>query len=236
MRILAIESSLTGGSVAALEDSSVAAERLLEPGKRTAQTLTPAIHALLEQVAWKPRDVELVAVTQGPGSFTGLRIGVTTAKTFAYATGASILGVNTLEVLADRVPTSRPQLWAVMDAERQQLFAASFEVATGQWTESTPTQILDVESWLAMLRADAYVVGPPLQRLAASLALAPVAVAPVAVAEEWWFPRAASVGRVAWRHFQSGRRDDVWKLLPQYFRESAAVEKARSHGTHDTSP
>ena len=63
------------------------AEQPLDPTRRSAQTLAPAIATLLDAVEWRPADVELVAVATGPGSFTGLRIGVTTAKAFAYAAG-----------------------------------------------------------------------------------------------------------------------------------------------------
>src|SRR5688572_20388398 len=97
------------GSVAALEGELVA-EMELDSARRTAQTLVPALDVLLRQVAWKPQDVDLIAVTQGPGSFTGLRIGVTTAKTFAYACGAAIVGVNTLAAIARQVPASSGRL------------------------------------------------------------------------------------------------------------------------------
>src|SRR5205823_153504 len=78
---------------------------------------------------WLPKEVELVAVTVGPGSFTGLRIGVTTAKAFAYAIGAEVVGVNTLDALAAQALPSPSPLWAILDAQRQELFAAKFVVS-----------------------------------------------------------------------------------------------------------
>src|SRR5262245_33492571 len=87
MRILAIETVGSTGSVAALDERGVLAELALDSRRRSAQTLVPGMAALVESVGWRSRDVELVAVASGPGSFTGLRIGVTTAKTFAYAIG-----------------------------------------------------------------------------------------------------------------------------------------------------
>ncbi|MEX0712672.1 MAG: tRNA (adenosine(37)-N6)-threonylcarbamoyltransferase complex dimerization subunit type 1 TsaB, partial [Pirellulales bacterium] len=91
MRILALETSGKSGSVAVLRGDVLLAEEPLEPSQRSAQSLAPAMRQLLEAVAWTPRDVQLVAVTLGPGSFTGLRVGVTTAKTFAYAVGAVVV-------------------------------------------------------------------------------------------------------------------------------------------------
>ena len=85
-------------------DANLLAELSLDHTQRSAQSLAPAIEALLTQVGWLPRDVQLVAVSVGPGSFTGLRVGVTTAKVFAYAVGAEVLGIDTLEAHRRRSP------------------------------------------------------------------------------------------------------------------------------------
>src|SRR5207342_1377544 len=103
-------------------------QTLLNGDERTAQVLAPAIQQLLTAAEWSPKSVDLVAVTAGPGSFTGLRIGVTTAKAFAYAIGADVLGINTLEALALQAAPSASPLWTVLDAQRQELFAARFVV------------------------------------------------------------------------------------------------------------
>jgi tRNA threonylcarbamoyladenosine biosynthesis protein TsaB len=225
VQIIAIESSGGHGSVAALRGEATGVcclERMLLPAsERTAQSLAPALREILHKVDWPADSVELVSVTVGPGSFTGLRIGVTTAKTLAYAIGAQIIGVDTLEVLAAQAPAAADRLWTIMDAQRQELFAAAFEVVEG----APPRRICDTaivgqEKWLAELQAGDRVTGPALQRLAARL---PAHV--VALPVELWQPTAAAVGQVAWRAYQAGQRDDVWKLLPNYFRPSAAEEK-----------
>src|SRR5438105_3971142 len=125
MRILGVETSGSSGSVAVLDDEQLLATVALDPAQRTARTLAPAIRDLLTQVSWRPADVQLVAVTAGPGSFTGLRLGVTTAKTFAYAVGCQVLGVNTLEVIAAQTPRECSPLEIVLDAQRQQLFVGT---------------------------------------------------------------------------------------------------------------
>src|SRR5688572_13194474 len=80
MRLLALETSGMSGSVAVLEPPGPPLVVPLEPSQRSARALAPAVHEALTRAGWKPSDVEVVAVTSGPGSFTGLRIGVTTAK------------------------------------------------------------------------------------------------------------------------------------------------------------
>jgi tRNA threonylcarbamoyladenosine biosynthesis protein TsaB len=221
VRILAVETSGFSGSVAAADGQLLLGEITLLPRQRTGQALAPAIHDLLNQVGWKPTDVQLVAVTQGPGSFTGLRVGVTTAKTFAYAVGAEAIGVDTLEVLAAQIPTTGLTLSAVMDAEREQLFAATFaSTDAASWTITESTKIISRSEWIQSLPPDTIVTGTGLESLAEIL---PPHLRPASA--ELWRPQAAAVARIGWRDYQSGRRDDVWKLLPNYFRESAAVEK-----------
>ena len=78
---------------------------------------------MCREVGWKPGEVQLIAVTVGPGSFTGLRIGVSTAKALAYALATPLIGVNTLEVILRQAPAGLPRLQAVLDAQRYELFA-----------------------------------------------------------------------------------------------------------------
>jgi tRNA threonylcarbamoyladenosine biosynthesis protein TsaB len=225
MQILAIETSGRYGSVAALTGETDRAELLhqiaLGGEQRTAKALAPALRELLTQVNWPSHSVELVAVTVGPGSFTGLRIGVTTAKAFAYAVGANVIGVNSLAVLAAQAPQCDAPLWTVLDAQRQELFVARFVADKhGRMPFDCETSIVARDAWLAELRPGDCVAGPPLRSLQALL---PAGV--VALPEEFWQPMACVVGQVGWRAYQSGQRDDVWKLAPQYYRKSAAEEK-----------
>jgi tRNA threonylcarbamoyladenosine biosynthesis protein TsaB len=226
MRLLSIETSGRQASLAVLEGLDEGARLLVETRldgpQRTAQVLAPALRDLLSQVEWPASSIELITVVVGPGSFTGLRIGVTTAKTLAYAVGAAVVGVDTLSVLASQAPPGGNPLWTLVDAQRQELFAAKFkESGTPSPHATVEPQILSVEAWLAALAPGDRVTGPVLKRLAARL---PTGVEPVA--EKLWQPTAGAVGRVGWEAFRQGRRDDVWTLSPQYYRPSAAEEKA----------
>ncbi|MGL6225025.1 MAG: tRNA (adenosine(37)-N6)-threonylcarbamoyltransferase complex dimerization subunit type 1 TsaB [Thermoguttaceae bacterium] len=99
MRVLAIETTDVYGSVAVLDETGLIAERPLED--RSARCLAPTIADMLKTVGWTSSDVQGVAVGIGPGSFTGIRVGVVTAKMFAYAVSARIIGVSTLLALAE---------------------------------------------------------------------------------------------------------------------------------------
>jgi tRNA threonylcarbamoyladenosine biosynthesis protein TsaB len=221
MRMLALETSQMAGSVAALDDDRLLVERELAAGQRSAQSLAPAMRDVLTEVGWRPADVELVAVATGPGSFTGLRVGVTTAKVFAYATQSHVIGVNTLEVIAARVPVEVRRFAVVLDAQRRQVFAASFvRDDDGKLTCEESTRLVDDDAWIAGVAAGMTVTGPGLEKLAARL---PAGVQMIEPAK--WSPTAAAVGQVANRSFLAGHRDKVFDLVPHYFRRTAAEEQ-----------
>jgi tRNA threonylcarbamoyladenosine biosynthesis protein TsaB len=228
MRILAIETSGQRGSIAVLngegDAATVVGQTMLTGERRTAQSLAPALQSLLADAAWQPDSIGLVAVAVGPGSFTGLRIGVTTAKTFAYAINAEVVGVNSLAILAQQAPRAEGPLWTIMDAQRGELFAACYHPsADGKSTIAHDTSILAQDAWLAELRPGHRVTGPATPRVHAKL---PRNV--VVVPEPCWQPTAAAAGYVGWQAYRAGHRDDIWQLVPNYYRQSAAEEKARS--------
>jgi tRNA threonylcarbamoyladenosine biosynthesis protein TsaB len=221
MKILALETSGQAGSVALLDADALVAERSLPADDRNAKTLAPAIRDILAAADWQPSDIRLVAVAVGPGSFTGLRVGVTTAKTFAYAVRAEVIGVNTLEAIAAQAPPDVDRVAVVLDAQRQQVFAAEFARGpAGDFECVRETAIVDNDVWLAKLDPAVAVSGLGLEKLSARL---PSNIR--VVASEYWSLRAASIGHLGWRSYQAGRRDDLWRLVPQYFRRSAAEEK-----------
>ncbi|MFM9115803.1 MAG: tRNA (adenosine(37)-N6)-threonylcarbamoyltransferase complex dimerization subunit type 1 TsaB [Planctomycetota bacterium] len=226
MRILGLEASGYSGSVALVDDETRVAQIVLPERQRTAQGLAPAIADALASAGWRPRDIELVAVTSGPGSFTGLRVGVMTAKGFAYAVDAQVLAVDTLDVLAQQAPIRSDRLSTILDAQRNQLFEASFARSPdGSWQRLTATRIIDEAAWLTEVTAqsastDWSVTGAALGKLGNRR---PPSLACVdADAQQ---PLAASVCAVALRDYRGGRRDDLWQLTPQYYRPSAAEEQ-----------
>ncbi len=219
--LLAIETSGLAGSVALLESGDLVAQRQLDPKRRSATTLAPAIQELLAEAGWAPRDLQFVAVAVGPGSFTGLRVGVTAAKTLAYAVGCEVIAVGTLDAIAAQVPPPIDRVWAVLDAQRQQVFAAEFQRdSAGELVPQSGPAIIDNDAWLASLEPGDWVTGPALGKLATRL---PAGVNVVELNQ--WEPRAATVGQLGWRRYSAGQRDDLWRLVPRYYRRSAAEEK-----------
>lgn len=221
MRILAIETTEKTGSLAATEGGQVLAERSLDAAQRSAQSLVPGLKTLLEAVSWQPTDVDLVAVTRGPGSFTGLRIGITTAKTFAYVANCDIVGVDTLQAIAWGCPDSVDRVAVALDAQRGDVAARTFRRSTeGFMTPDGDELIIPFTEWLDTLPAETPVTGPIFGRKRLHV---PEGL-PI-LEEQYWHPSATQVARLAEHLYQQGQRDDVWRLAPHYSRLSAAEEK-----------
>lgn len=221
MRVLALETVDFTGSVAALEGERLLLHLPLSTERRSAQTLVPGIQDLLAKVGWSACQIELVAVATGPGSFTGLRIGVTTAKTLAYAVGCDVLGVNTLVAIAQAVPLEVPSFSVVVDAQRGEVFVADLQrSASGVVTGAENTRVATREAFLASLHAGSVVTGPALRSLRGAL---PPGV--TAIDETLWAPSAAEIGRLAWRQFNAGQRTTPFELMPVYYRRTAAEEQ-----------
>ena len=221
MLILALETSGFGGSIALLDDELVLGERILDAQRRHAQTLVPEIQALLQEHGRQAADCDLIAVSTGPGSFTGLRVGITCAKTMAYATGAKLAAVPTFPSLAAGCPGDVEHVQVIMNAQRQELFVGRFQRATAtEWTETQPLGIENAATWQAQLGPTDVVTGPGLEAIADSVAQHCRVLSPAS-----WQPQARWVGRLGLRYLQAGQGVSCWDLQPLYVRKSAAEEK-----------
>ncbi|MEW4561897.1 tRNA (adenosine(37)-N6)-threonylcarbamoyltransferase complex dimerization subunit type 1 TsaB [Bremerella sp. JC770] len=226
MKTLAIDTSTRQSSVALFQGSELVVAQWLDSSLPTTQAITPLLNQLVDEAGWKPTDLQLVIAAQGPGSFTGLRIGVMTAKTIAYVSGATTVGVNTLRAIAHRCDDNVSRLHVVMDAQRKQFFHAAYDRDdAGTYVEVQSTQIVDDKEFLASISAGESITGPGLKN---KLEFLPEAVR--VVDENEWAPTAESVGRVGIADFLAGRFDDFWSLNPNYYRKSAAEEKLESEG------
>ncbi|MDP2278205.1 MAG: tRNA (adenosine(37)-N6)-threonylcarbamoyltransferase complex dimerization subunit type 1 TsaB, partial [Nitrospirota bacterium] len=127
MKILAIDTSTMLGGIALMDESLLIAESRLNVKSTHSERLMTEIEHCLKQSGVKISDIDVFAVATGPGSFTGLRIGLSTVKGFSYATGKPIVSVPTLEALAWNFPYSRYPVCTMLDARRKEVYAALFK-------------------------------------------------------------------------------------------------------------
>ena len=222
MITLGMETSGRAASVALCSDGKILEERWLDRhGRRHAQTLVAEIDRLTRESEIRLRDLDAVAVSIGPGSFTGLRIGVTCAKTLAYATGCQVAGVDTLLCIAENSPADVAELFVISDAGRGELYAGHYARGDdGFYVRDGEIVIVSAGPWCSGRAAGDVVSGPGVDKYANELPAAVRQLEP-----PLRLPRAGVVARLGERRILAGRADDLWPLEPFYLRPSAAEEK-----------
>nr|MBF0220872.1 tRNA (adenosine(37)-N6)-threonylcarbamoyltransferase complex dimerization subunit type 1 TsaB [Desulfobulbaceae bacterium] len=130
--ILAIENSTMCGSVAIVSPDICLAELSITSPTTHSRRLLGAIDTVLENASLKIEDVDAIAISLGPGSFTGIRIGLTTAKGLAFATQKPLIGINTLDALAAQVGMTSSLICAMLDARKKEVFAAFYTTSSAQ--------------------------------------------------------------------------------------------------------
>ena len=223
MKILALESSATAASVALCEDETLLAQAFLHTGLTHSQTLLPMARALLKACGLTPAQVDLIAVAAGPGSFTGLRIGVATAKGLAWAAEKPCAGCSTLASMAWNLAGFSGQVCVAMDARRHQIYNARFQVDGTQPHRLTPDRAIALEDLVAELQgtqSPQLVVGDGAQLCYDALTAAgiPAKLAPpnLRLQSAW------GVAREGLALAQAGQTCPPDQLVPAYHRLSQA--------------
>ncbi len=222
MNVLGIESSGPIGSAAACRDDAIAAEQALERGMEQGRLLVPLVDRVIAAAGWdKRRDVELIAVSQGPGSYTGLRVGLALAKTMAMLLDRPLVGVCSLDAMAGNAPADASNVLTVVDAKRGQVYAARYQRLAGAFRRALDPAILTPAELRAAVVPPVYVLGDAVRVYAADFAQPGWTLAP----EERWRIRASHVARLGLALFRGGRRGDPAALEPIYLRLAEAEER-----------
>lgn len=222
LKLLALDTSTLAGSVAVVEGEALLAETLLELPRKHSERLVPSIEFILSQLGLEPRELNGLAVGLGPGSFTGLRVGLAAMKGLALALQIPLVGVDSLEALAQNLAAVSGQLAPTLDARKGQVFLGLF-LADGK---NPPVRLHDNRS-LEPEAAAELISEPTLffgdgarvyrDRLVSALG-EKARFAPPGYDQ----PRAYQVARLALPRLQQGRADDPDALVPNYVRLSDA--------------
>ncbi|MBX9677681.1 MAG: tRNA (adenosine(37)-N6)-threonylcarbamoyltransferase complex dimerization subunit type 1 TsaB [Gemmataceae bacterium] len=217
-RLLLIETSHRRGWVALAQGERVLGMRHLEESRRHARDLVPLAKELLDEQGWKPRDLEGVVVDRGPGSYTGLRVGIISAKTLAYAVGCPLVAYDAFDAIAEQSPNAST-IDVIADAQQEKVYVQRFRRDGESVKAVTELAIIPVAEWMMRLQVGQTVSGPGLElfreRLPSSVVVAP---------EDAWTPLPATALRLALARLQRGERDDPFSLEPLYLRPSSAEE------------
>lgn len=217
--LLALNTSTMQYGLALMEPGGgVVAEHFLAQGRGHYGHLMPALDFLLGACGVAPRDLQALAVAIGPGSFTGLRVGLTTAKGLSHALHLPLMGISSLEALARQIPFAPGPVAPVLTSRRGELFTALFEPDTRRGlVRAKADTSLPVEAFGEVFPGEVIFVGNDYAKQAPALAEAvgeTLRLAPPSV----WGLKASSIAALAWDRWQAKDFDDAVSLSPIYLR------------------
>lgn len=213
----------TSGRVAKLglvRGGAVARAVHLDDTRRHARDIAPQVAAMLAEESLTPADLTGIMAGRGPGSYTGLRVGLTSAKALAYATGCKLVAVDTFAAIAEQSPLDATRIWLIADALQGQVYCQRFERTPEGVRAVDALAIVNVDDWLPF-SGGTHVTGPGVNVYGARL---PADC--VVVAEADRDPRIESVFAVGSR-LAPLSREELFALEPLYLRGSSAEEKAK---------
>jgi len=221
LKILAIDTSTDTGSIAITDDEDILAESIFNVGRTHSETLIPSFQEMLEKTQLDIKDLDLLALTLGPGSFTGVRIGVSTIKGFALALEKPVAGVSTLEALASNFPFSSLPIVPLFDARRGEIYSAMFKWEGGLLKRLSEDGAVSPEDAIKEIKTKTIFVGEGLVKYGQMIkdTLGDNAVfAPRAT----WYVRASNVAALGLKSYKAGGGLDLATFTPSYRRKSEA--------------
>jgi len=230
MRTLALETATLTASCAVVEDGRVLGELTTSHAKTHSQQLVPMIESLMELLDLGTGQIDLYAASIGPGSFTGLRIGIVTVKGMAYAQKKPVCGIPTLDALAYSVNDFNGVICPMMDARNNQVYTAVYRKKDGDFqriSDYHAIHINDLAAILAGFREEVLILGDgaPLHCEMLKTAVG----FPVRQADKALFlPRAACTALLAEKKAQQGLLSNPFGLEPMYLRKSQAERMKES--------
>jgi len=228
MKILAIETSCDIGSIALLEDENVIKEKFLKKVMVHGRELVPAMQSILSKSKISFRDIDMIAVDVGPGSYTGLRVGLATAKGFAYALKKDIVGVRSLDAIAENITAKNISFISpVVDARWQQVFSAIYKADGGKKEVVIEPAARSPTEFAKMIPPKSVLLGNALASYKNVFAVGKWKISD----KRNWFPRASKIGLLGYERYKNGEKDDVFKIIPLYLRLTEAEVKFGRHSS-----
>lgn len=211
--LLAVETSSSVFSVAVGEGPRILSFVQVEGQGRPCALLTDLIEKATAEAGCRLNDLNGFAVSIGPGSFTGLRVGVMTVKTLAWALKKPVVPVSSLEVIARNFQNSAKPVLLFLDARKGNVYSALFRPnGQGRLARATPDELLSPPEALQRISEPTRVVGDGLKRYAHLLDSREADPAPA----DRWVPRADRACEIAAARWPSAQVDDIHRLVPQY--------------------
>jgi len=228
--ILAFDASTKTSSVALLRDNAVLVECFVNIEKNHGETLLPEVVNLLDKGNLKLEEIDLFAVTVGPGSFTGLRIGASTVKGLAFSTGKPIVGVSSLDALALNLSNSLITICPMLDARKKEVYTALYKAKEADFPEKIMNEkVIDPGEFLECIDEEIIFLGDGALQYEGIIREKLPGKSHFA-SYHLNYIRASSVGLIGLKKFYDGDILNLITFTPQYLRVSEAEAKRLSKG------
>lgn len=229
MRILGIETATSVCSVCVLDNSELIAEYTTNITKTHSQRLMPMIKHVLKNIELVPKDIEAIAVSIGPGSFTGIRIGISAAKGIAMALGVQTVGVSVLDGIAYNLTnTCTDRVCVITDARRKQVYAAIYEMPNME--KLIDDMVLPIEELIGKIKKKTIFVGNA-TALYHDILKEELGDLAVVCSPDIGIPRASSIALLGEKRLKEGKDLSYFDLKPNYVRLSdAEIKWKEKHG------
>lgn len=227
MIVLGLDSSTTVATVSVATEDKVLGEYSIDDKNTHSQKLMVMVENLLEGLNLDIADMDFFAVSKGPGSFTGLRIGLATAKSFAYALDKKLVGVSSLLVMANNHKYFEGLVVPMMDARNKRVFTAAFRAESGEFSEVVKEDAMELDSLFSLLDStDGRIMftgdgsrvyrGEIEERFGDRVIFSD---------SHLNTPRASSLCMIALEKYSSGEFEDHFTMKPEYLRDSQAEQQ-----------
>ncbi len=220
MKVLGIETSGDVGGVAICQDKHIVLAKDFG-GMQHGKELVPTIKCVLQEIGWAPKDIDLIAVDVGPGSYTGLRIGVTCAKTLAYALNKPVVDVPIFDIIAENYTADSIPICPIIDARRNHVYACIYQSEGSLRKRHSEFFVIQPERLLSVLPRPVVIFGNGVSAYRDIFHQKDIIIDK----EGWAIPKVEHVALLGERMFESGHRCEIEKLLPLYLRQAEAIEK-----------
>jgi tRNA threonylcarbamoyl adenosine modification protein YeaZ len=219
--ILAIDASTDNASLALVQDSKLLAEANWHCEQNHSVELLPHLARLLDEAKADVKSISAVMVARGPGSFNGLRVGISTAKGLAFSLGVPLIGVSSLEVVAYEYADSGLPVCPVSNAGRGEIAAAIYQKKDNKWSQLVAEHITTVDALCAGISAKTIFCGELVSQIAGELKKKLKEKAVIAATVP---PRARLLAELGKRRLDAGDYDDAATLQPLYLRRPAITQ------------
>ncbi|KHE92924.1 MAG: peptidase [Candidatus Scalindua brodae] len=236
MKVLGIETSGLIGNIAVCDGNTVVGKKIYGNNFSHGKEMVSSLVSIFNEIKWEPGDIDLIAVSTGPGSYTGLRIGITCAKTLAYGLGKPVIDVPTLDVLVENVKDNNAKtICPVIDAKRKSVYACIYDRCNNENRKATDFLIISPDDLIDILPESTLIFGDgiaPYKEIFTQKGLIIVEDEKLGIAD------AADVARLGMKRYDQGIRCEINALTPLYLRKSEAEERlkesCRQNVIHDS--